>query len=48
MTPDELGDAWDGAKLSLPLLSAINGAPFGRPNAGVDMTFDFPTLIAHA
>jgi fumarylacetoacetate (FAA) hydrolase len=25
-----------------------NGTPFGRANAGVDMTFDFPTLIAHA
>jgi fumarylacetoacetate (FAA) hydrolase len=48
VTPDELGDAWDGAKLRLPLLSFINGKPFGRPNAGVDMTFDFPTLIAHA
>jgi fumarylacetoacetate (FAA) hydrolase len=48
VTPDELGQAWDGAKVSLPLLSALNGAPFGRPNAGVDMTFDFPTLIAHA
>jgi fumarylacetoacetate (FAA) hydrolase len=48
VTPDELGGAWDGARLSLPLLSSINGAPFGRPNAGVDMTFDFPTLIAHA
>ena len=48
VTPDELGGAWDGAKLSLPLLSWLNGAPFGRPNAGVDMTFDFPTLVAHA
>ena len=47
-TPDELGGAWDGAKLSGPLLSAVNGQPFGRPDAGVDMTFDFPTLIAHA
>jgi fumarylacetoacetate (FAA) hydrolase len=47
-TPDELGSAWDGAKLSGPLLSAVNGQPFGRPDAGVDMTFDFPTLIAHA
>ena len=34
--------------MHLPLLSAVNGAPFGRPNAGIDMTFDFPTLIAHA
>jgi fumarylacetoacetate (FAA) hydrolase len=48
VTPDELGSAFDGKKVHLPLLSAINGKPFGRPNAGVDMTFDFPTLIAHA
>lgn len=48
VTPDELGDAWDGGRLHLPLLSALNGQPFGKPNAGVDMTFDFPTLIAHA
>ncbi|HLB80341.1 MAG TPA: fumarylacetoacetate hydrolase family protein, partial [Dongiaceae bacterium] len=47
-TPDELGAAWDGGRLHLPLLSHLNGAPFGRPNAGTDMTFDFPTLIAHA
>jgi fumarylacetoacetate (FAA) hydrolase len=48
VTPDELGVAWDGAKVNLPLLSFINGQPFGKPNAGVDCTFDFPTLIAHA
>jgi fumarylacetoacetate (FAA) hydrolase len=48
VTPDELGEAWDGGRLHLPLLSSLNGQPFGRPNAGVDMTFDFPTLIAHA
>ena len=48
VTPDELGDAWAGARLSLPLLSFVNGAPLGRPNAGVDMTFDFSQLIAHA
>ena len=48
VTPDELGDAWEGGKLHLPLLSSLNGSLFGRPNAGVDMTFDFPTLIAHA
>src|SRR5438093_5320952 len=47
-TPDELGKHFDGAKLSLPLFSYVNGAPFGKPNAGADMTFDFPTLIAHA
>jgi fumarylacetoacetate (FAA) hydrolase len=48
VTPDELGRAWDGAKVNLPLLSSVNGALFGRPNAGVDNTFDFPALIAHA
>ncbi len=48
VTPDELGPAWDGAKVNLPLLSHRNGELFGRPDAGVDMTFDFPTLIAHA
>jgi len=48
VTPDELGAAFDGAKVKLPLLSFINGKPFGRPVAGDDMTFDFPTLIAHA
>ncbi|MBO6727929.1 MAG: fumarylacetoacetate hydrolase family protein [Rhizobiaceae bacterium] len=48
ITPDELGDAWDGGKVRLPLNVDLNGQPFGRANAGVDMTFDFPTLIAHA
>ncbi len=48
VTPDALGDAWDGGKLHLPLRVDLNGEPFGRANAGVDMTFDFPTLIAHA
>jgi len=48
VTPDELGAAWDGRRLKLPLNCDMNGAPFGRASAGVDMTFDFPTLIAHA
>lgn len=48
VTPDELGAAWDGRKLKLPLQVRLNDALFGRPDAGVDMTFDFPTLIAHA
>lgn len=48
VTPDELGDAWQGAKLHLPLHSWLNDEPFGRPDAGIDMTFDFGTLIAHA
>jgi len=48
VTPDELGEAWDGGKLHLPLLVTLNGKPFGKANAGVDMTFDFGQLIAHA
>ena len=48
VTPDELGDAWDGRKVSLPLRVDWNGERLGEPDAGVDMTFDFPTLIAHA
>jgi fumarylacetoacetate (FAA) hydrolase len=47
-TPDELGSAWREAKLSLPLRSYVNGELLGRPDAGVDMTFDFGQLIAHA
>jgi fumarylacetoacetate (FAA) hydrolase len=48
VTPDELGAAWDGAKVALPLLSFINGKPFGKPLCSADMTFDFPALIMHA
>jgi fumarylacetoacetate (FAA) hydrolase len=47
VTPDELGDAWDGGKVNLPLTVHINDSQFGRPQAGVDMTFDFPRLIEH-
>ncbi len=47
VTPDELGDTWDG-KVHLPLLVELNGKPFGKANAGIDMTFDFATLVAHA
>ncbi len=46
-TPDELGDAWRGGKVHLPLVTHLNGALFGRPDAGVDMTFSFAQLIAH-
>jgi fumarylacetoacetate (FAA) hydrolase len=48
VTPDELGASWADGKLHLPLVSQINGRLFGQPNAGVDMTFNFPTLLAHA
>jgi len=48
VTADELGPAWDGGKLNLPLVVQVNGELLGHPNAGVDMTFEFPRLIAHA
>jgi fumarylacetoacetate (FAA) hydrolase len=48
VTPDELGDAWRDAKVHLPLLSFLNGTAFGKPEAGVDMTFNFGQLVAHA
>ena len=48
VTPDELGDAWDDTKVNLPLLSHYNGDLFGKPEAGVDMTFNFAKLISHA
>ena len=48
VTPDELGGAWDGRTVHLPLRSHVNGSLFGEPNAGRDMNFDFPALIAHA
>ncbi len=48
VTPDELGKAWQDNKLHLPLLVQINRQPFGKPNAGEDMTFNFAQLVAHA
>jgi fumarylacetoacetate (FAA) hydrolase len=48
VTPDELGAAWQDGKVQQPHTVHLNGKLFGRPNAGVDMTFDFGQLIAHA
>lgn len=48
VTPDELGDKWQDGRVHLPLLSTYNGKLFGKPNAGIDMTFDFGQLVAHA
>ncbi|MCS4502755.1 fumarylacetoacetate hydrolase family protein [Arhodomonas aquaeolei] len=47
VTPDELGDAWDGTRAHLPMVVHLNGELFGRPNTGVDMTFDFARLVSH-
>ena len=48
VTPDELGDAWQGDKLHLPMRTWINGEWFGEAECGVDMQFDFSQLVAHA
>jgi fumarylacetoacetate (FAA) hydrolase len=48
VTPDELGDAWNGGSIDLPLITTLNDTVFGRPNARTGMVFDFPRLIAHA
>jgi fumarylacetoacetate (FAA) hydrolase len=48
VTPDALGEAWRDGKLHGALEVELNGKPFGQADAGVDMTFDFGTLIAHA
>ncbi|WP_439521831.1 fumarylacetoacetate hydrolase family protein [Marivita sp.] len=47
VTPDVL-PGWDGRKLHGTLRVDLNGTPFGRADAGIDMTFDFGDLIAHA
>lgn len=48
VTADELGTAWDGGRVHLPLVTCLNGKLFGAPDAGTDMQFDFPALISHA
>ena len=48
VTPDALGEAWRDGRLHGALEVELNGRPFGRADAGVDMTFDFGALIAHA
>ncbi len=48
VTPDELGPAWRDGKVHLPLRVELNDEPFGCPDAGQDMSFGFPQLIAHA
>ena len=47
VTPDELGEAWDGGRVNLTLQSSWNGRKVGMCDAGPDMTFHFGQLIAH-
>lgn len=46
VTPDELGEAWRGGKAELPLRVVWNGNPVGTLEAGEDMAFSFPQLLA--
>jgi fumarylacetoacetate (FAA) hydrolase len=48
LTPDELGEAWDGKRVHLPYRIEVNGERLGEPDAGKDMQFHFPRLIEHA
>jgi fumarylacetoacetate (FAA) hydrolase len=48
VTPDELGDAWRGCKVHLPMRTWINAKWFGEADCGVDMQFSFADLVAHA
>lgn len=48
VTPDELGKAWGGSTIDLPLLVDYNGKAFGKANAKTDMTFNMAQLVAHA
>jgi fumarylacetoacetate (FAA) hydrolase len=48
VTPDELGDDWRDGRLHRPLEVQYQGESFGKADAGVDMTFNFHALVAHA
>ena len=48
ITPDELGADWHEGRVHRPLCVHINAQPFGQPDAGTDMVFNFPQLMAHA
>lgn len=48
VTPDELADSWQYGKVHLNMECLLNEQVFGTPNAGVDMTFNFPQLVKHA
>ncbi len=48
VTPEGLGSYWNNGVMNLPLVSVLNGVEIGHPNAGEDVQFNFPQLIAHA
>jgi fumarylacetoacetate (FAA) hydrolase len=48
VTPAALGAAWDGERFHLRVRSGVNGTVLGEADAGRDMFFSYPQLIAHA
>lgn len=46
VTPDELGQAWDGTRAALTMKVSVNGKPLGKLETGSDVTFGFPALVA--
>jgi fumarylacetoacetate (FAA) hydrolase len=47
LTPDELGPAWQDARIHLPLQVDWNGTRFGAPQGG-EMSVGLDRLVAHA
>src|SRR5574343_1110251 len=47
ITPDELGEAWQGGRVHLNLQTMWNGRKVGLLEAGPEMQFHFGQLIAH-
>ena len=48
VTPDELGEAWDGERLHARLRAFVNGVKLGELDCAGPGTFGFPELIAQA
>ena len=47
VTPDELGEAWQGGRVHLTMQCTWNGRKVGMCEAGPEMSFHFGQLIAH-
>ena len=47
ITPDELGDAWQGGRVALRVRTTYNGDVVGDCDAGLEMHFSFFDLVAH-
>jgi fumarylacetoacetate (FAA) hydrolase len=47
ISPEELGEAWQGGRLHRPLITHLNGELYGNPDAGPEMHFSFHEIVAH-